>query len=92
MSRSNGLACLGSGSTGAVAFTFWFVVKFDKEAAVAATAACTACVIISCNPAAWVGVRKLVSELGERLRDRRRERRRRGLRDDRECRRDRRER
>ncbi len=74
--------CLACFDTGVIAFAFWLVGKFDIEAAVAATAACTACVIISCKPATRVGVRKL-SELRERRRDRRRDRLRRGLRDER---------
>ena len=84
--RSNCLACF---DTGALAFKFWFVGRFDIEAAVAATAACTACAIISCSPATCVGV-WLLSKLWERERRRdrlcRRERLRVGLRE--ECRRE----
>ncbi len=80
--RNNCLACLDAG---AIAFTFWFVGKFVIETAVAATAACTACVIMSCRPAICVGVR-LLSKLRERRRCRLRERPRRGLRE--ECLRD----
>lgn len=84
--RNNCLACF---VTGAFAFALWLVGKFDIDAAVAATAACTACVIISCSPAICVGV-WLLSKLreGERRCDRLclRERLRVGLRE--ECRRD----
>ena len=68
--RSNCLPCF---VTGAFAFAFWFVGKLEIEAAVAATAVCTACAIISCRPAICVGV-WLLPKLRARERERRRDR------------------